>query len=293
MALSARKEGDKILALAALKCVKECDEVLKTNGSVIPPLPTAESVPRAPEPEATQQTTAPPPVAAAQRQFSRDEPIQLPTNVEDIPPPDPAAFGAPPPPKTVEEALKQRLEKYTQDEAKAKAEGNASKARRLGRVCKQYKDALRLNAAGKPIPVDDLPTPFGYGPIPVGQPKPAAPAPPAAPPAAATSPQGAAVAAKPQPTAAPRAAAPAAAAAAAKAPTSLKEKQLRMLQTRQALFREAALEAKKAGQMEQAKEYLRQFKGFDKLIEAAKCGLPVDFNTLPVPPQKQKGRSER
>ena len=66
----------------------------------------------------------------AQRQFSRDEPIAMPENVEDIPPPDPAMFGAPPPPSSVEEALNQRLAKYRADEQKAKQEENASKARR-------------------------------------------------------------------------------------------------------------------------------------------------------------------
>lgn len=44
----------------------------------------------------------------------------MPENIEDIPPPDPALFGAPPAPSTIEEALQQRLEKYKQDEAKAK-----------------------------------------------------------------------------------------------------------------------------------------------------------------------------
>jgi coiled-coil and C2 domain-containing protein 1 len=51
----------------------------------------------------------------------------------------------------------------------------------------------------------------------------------------------------------------------------------------------SALEAKRAGQIEQAKEYLRQAKGFDKLIEATKCGLPVDIHTIPIPPQDTKG----
>jgi hypothetical protein len=44
----------------------------------------------------------------------------MPDNMDDIPPPDPALFGAPPPPSTIEEALQQRLDKYKQDEAKAK-----------------------------------------------------------------------------------------------------------------------------------------------------------------------------
>jgi len=67
------------------------------------------------------------------------------------------------------------------------------------------------------------------------------------------------------------------------------EKQLLLLEKRQQQFKDAAIEAKRAGQIEQAKEYLRQMKGFDKLIEATKCGLPVDINTLPVPPQDTKG----
>ena len=76
----------------------------------------------------------------------------------------------------------------------------------------------------------------------------------------------------------PSAAASAAAPGQKKTPTSLKEKQLHLLETRQAQFRQAALEAKKSGQTEQAREYLRQYKGFDKLIEATKCGLPIDLH---------------
>ena len=67
---------------------------------------------------------------------------------------------------------------------------------------------------------------------------------------------------------------------------SLQEKQLALLVKRQAEFKAAALKAKKSGQIEQAKEYLRQAKGFDSLIEASKGGLPVNFKTLPVLPTK-------
>ena len=75
-------------------------------------------------------------------------------------------FGAPPPPKTVLEALNQRLDRYRSDESKAKSAGDASRARRLGRICKQYEDAIKLHNAGRPIPVNELPTPPGYGPFP-------------------------------------------------------------------------------------------------------------------------------
>jgi coiled-coil and C2 domain-containing protein 1 len=69
---------------------------------------------------------------------------------------------------------------------------------------------------------------------------------------------------------------------------TIQEKQLALLEKRQGMFKSAALEAKRSGQIEEAKEYLRQAKGFDKLIDASKGGLPVDITTLPVPPQATK-----
>lgn len=68
---------------------------------------------------------------------------------------------------SVEEALLQRLEVYKKQVQSATEEGNSSKARRMGRVVKQFEDALKLHRAGKPVPVEELPTPPGYGPIPV------------------------------------------------------------------------------------------------------------------------------
>jgi coiled-coil and C2 domain-containing protein 1 len=69
----------------------------------------------------------------------------------------------------------------------------------------------------------------------------------------------------------------------------LLKKLFKTILCRQAQFKSAALSAKKAGQIEQAKEYLKQSKGFDNLIEAAKSGLPVDFKTLPIAPQATRG----
>lgn len=45
-------------------------------------------------------------------------------------------FKAPDAPSTVIEALNQRLEKYKSAEEQAKAEGNTSKGRRMGRIVK-------------------------------------------------------------------------------------------------------------------------------------------------------------
>ena len=57
-----------------------------------------------------------------------------------IAPVDRAAFGAPPAPKMAMEALMQRLDRYKQDQEKAK--GNPSMAGRLGGICKQYEEAI-------------------------------------------------------------------------------------------------------------------------------------------------------
>lgn len=47
----------------------------------------------------------------------------------------------------------------------------------------------------------------------------------------------------------------------------------------------AALNAKKKGEIAEAKEFLRTAKGFDRLIEAAKGGLPIDWASIPVSPE--------
>lgn len=62
-------------------------------------------------------------------------------------------------------------------------------------------------------------------------------------------------------------------------------KQLNYLTERQRLFREAAMVAKKRGELDQAKEYLRSAKGFDPLIQATMNGLPIDATSIPTPPQ--------
>jgi coiled-coil and C2 domain-containing protein 1 len=59
------------------------------------------------------------------------------------------------------EALEQPLSKYHSVEQAAHDDGNTSKARHTSHIVKQYENAIKLHSAGKPIPVDDLPTPPG------------------------------------------------------------------------------------------------------------------------------------
>lgn len=64
-------------------------------------------------------------------------------------------------PQSTLEALEQRLAKYQSVMQQAQEEGNSSKARRFGRIIKQYQDAIKLHKLGKPIPFDELPDPPG------------------------------------------------------------------------------------------------------------------------------------
>jgi len=211
----------------------------------------------------------------------------------------PAVTAAAPAPASIKEALNQRLEKYKVEEAKAKEAGNSSKARRMGRIVKQYQDALKLHAAGRPIPRGDLPDPPGFAPIPIHSTPIGSPTVPSA---TARVPSGTASVATavnpaslPKPSAAPvgEASGQAPAAPAHKKATkqsslmSLNDEQLMALEKRQKLFKEAALQAKQQGQLDMAREYLKQALSINKLIEVSKAGLPVDMTTLPVPPQLQ------
>lgn len=79
-----------------------------------------------------------------------------------------AAFNAPDAPKTVLEALEQRLEKYKATASEAQTAGDSAKARRMQRIVKQYQDAVKDFKAKRPVDFEDLPTPPGFGPIPTG-----------------------------------------------------------------------------------------------------------------------------
>ena len=104
-ALAAKKGGNKSDAMLGLSGVKQCDELMQRAKSgeridinILPSLKTQGTPP-----------TQPPPPPNLERSFSRDAPIQLPDNPEDIPLADPLVVA-----KTADEALRQRLEKYKQ-----------------------------------------------------------------------------------------------------------------------------------------------------------------------------------
>jgi len=278
-ALEARRSGDQAKALQLVRLVKLCDQLIETaeKGGT----PDWSQLP--PSLQITEESVVAPVSSHVEPVIEEAKPEAVEPTGASVP-----ATPAIPQPRTTLEALEQRLAKYQSIMDQAQAEGNSSKVRRMGRITKQYQAAIKASKAGKPVAFDELPDPPGYPPIPgaPGKPEPAdnegsavetgaaSSAAPAAGPATGLA-TGPAPPAKTSPVVAP----------AKSALATRQDKQLAMLMERQNLFRQAALEAKRSGQMDLAKEYLRSFKQMDPLISANKCGVPVDMNTLPIPPQ--------
>ncbi|NXV32395.1 C2D1B protein, partial [Rissa tridactyla] len=197
-------------------------------------------------------------------------------------------------PKTVLEALQQRLEKYKSAAAQAKASGDDRKGRMHERIAKQYQDAIRAHKAGRKVNFSELPVPPGFPPLP----------------GVAATDGDSTVAAVLE--------------SASKLanmeendeeeevstivdcekvkmlslvvcrdeaigfPVEQRE-QLEFLENRKKQYMKAAVKAKKENNLEQAKMYLRTAKSFDPKIEQAKCGKPVDISKLPSPPTDDEG----
>ncbi|XP_014774893.1 coiled-coil and C2 domain-containing protein 1-like [Octopus bimaculoides] len=224
---------------------------------------------------------------------------------EEIPNLSPSAlkklYKTPDAPSSVEEALRHRLNKYKTVEEEAKKSGNGGKARRMGRIAKEYENAIKMYKAGKPVNFEELPTPPGFPPIPVNDSKP---------PSSSTSSSSVTSSDMKQapmkpPTHPPVAKQQPAAqqelseqeirkrAFARRSISSRQEQHIAFLKERMAEYRQAAIQARKNQNMELAKAYLRQVKGFEPMIEAAEGGLPVDLSKVPPPLISDEDREEK
>ena len=200
------------------------------------------------------------------------------------------------------EALEQRVAKYKEGEASAKQEGSSSKARRMGRIVKQYEEAIKITKIGKPYAYEDLPTPPGFPPLPIpnSQSKPSPPPQSLGTNASeiATEQQssirGGGVAAQQKTPPGKGTTSPTKPKAIQRQPSTMSraEQQTIFLQERQLQFRKAALKAKQKGEMELARKYLKLAKGFDQMIEASQAGLPVDMSQVPADPGAKIGNLE-
>ncbi|KAF6020435.1 hypothetical protein EB796_021238 [Bugula neritina] len=287
--LKAKSEGNTGLARKYLSVRKNFDQVItaiqtgqEVDLSSIPPSPksTESEVEVKPSPSSKDQDNFLSDVAAP-----TEEEVKSLFNVPDETPADTMS------------SLEQRLKKYQQSEQEAKDSNNGGKARRMGRIVKQYMDAIKACKAGKPFDYSELPTPPGFAEIPLpGASVPKAipdPVQQSAPPAPAAV-QNLQKSSPAQPTkqavSAKKPATPTTSLSAAKsvpkrqASLSIQGKQLVMLQERQREYKKAALDAKTHDDRELALKYLRVSKGMDAMINAASNGLPVDISQMPPEP---------
>ena len=178
-ALNAKHAGDINTAKRYVQIAKQFDSVLSALKSG-QPIDLSKMPPPPPLPGSSKQ--APLLVQSSSR---TEQAVSQGAEEEDETPAPSAeesrkVFKAPEPPKTVLEALEQRFEKYKSAETEAKAAGEGSKARRHGRIVKQYQDAIKAHKAGRAVDLEELPCPPGYAPFPT-QSSPVKTAPAAAP----------------------------------------------------------------------------------------------------------------
>lgn len=197
-----------------------------------------------------------------------------------------------PAPKTVAEALQQRMEIYKSAAEGAKSKGDDRKARMHQRIIKQYQDAIKAHKAGRPVNLLDLPMPPGCPPLQgseggernfmgvletamkiANQDDEADDDDEDAPPSAVRA--SAQKAKSPAPQAAPKLGPKA-------------QQQLDFLLLRRQAFLRAALRSKQMKDMTGATQHLRHAKGLDPMIEAAKSGLPVDIRKVPMAPKNEE-----
>lgn len=288
-ALNAKRTGDKQSALQYVKIVKIFDQVLAAaragelvDLSDMPPPPSELSI--------TDLNPQPPPAVAVAPEPPSPHKEEAASQASTEPAQEEGLVTA----SNILEALTQRLEVFKTALQSAKDQGNSSKARRSERIVKQFQDAIKQYKAGKPVAYDELPTPPGFGPIPLptavaaggtSRPAPAVPARPApapapekssSPPASKPSPE------KTSPPPRPPLVKQDSRVSGNHSNTSVMNKTIETLLERQNEFKNAALTAKKAGEIEQAKEYMKIFKGFGTMLNAARGGLPVDLSTVKI-----------
>ena len=177
-------------------------------------------------------------------------------------------------PKTAMEALQQRLAKYKEGQKSAQEKGESSRVRRMGRIIKQYEDAIKMTKAGKPCDYDELPTPPGFPPIPAapanrGPVRLAKPGVAALSPPTQSLPVGSAAKPKQLPS---------------RIVSSLSQEQQALVEQRRSELLTAARQAQAKNDKPTAVHYMKLRKGLDMMLEASKSGLPVNLEEIPPSP---------
>uniref|UniRef100_A0A8C4TDV0 Coiled-coil and C2 domain-containing protein 1B n=1 Tax=Erpetoichthys calabaricus TaxID=27687 RepID=A0A8C4TDV0_ERPCA len=309
-ALKAKKEGDLEKAKEFMKIGKKFDTVITAmesghhvDLSNIPPHPEALPIKATESPVKQVNSGVVEEIQAVESTFKK-------TDIT-------------PQPKDILDALQQRMDKYREASAQAKASGNDRKARMHERIVKQYQDAIRLHKAGKAVNFAELPNPPGFPPIPGME--------------AEGTEQGITAvleaanrlvndeekddedieeekrkqtAVMPQKPKKPMLAVPSEGQLEKQPspqqprkpsssplqqkkyndenlPHTVKE-QLEFLENYKKKYMKAALQAKQRNDLEKAKNLLRTAKGIDPMLEALKAGKSVDISKLPSPVEEDE-----
>ncbi|XP_048870721.1 coiled-coil and C2 domain-containing protein 1A [Brienomyrus brachyistius] len=295
-AIQAKQSGDTELAKRLYLAAKKLDPLIEAldrgetvDVASLPPPPGNAPSPAPPSQPSSQPTSAPPVVS-------------------------PVTDTALPAPRTVAEALQQRMERYKAAAEGAKSKGDDRKARMHQRIIKQYQDAIRANKAGRHVDLSELPIPPGCPPLQgsegseqnlvgvletalklanqdaeaedddeSGTREPAA---------KLTSKAAVQRAKAPMPPT-PESASPGSASTPGQAPKlgTKAQQQLDFLLMRRQQFVRAAVRSKQMKDLQGAALHLRNAKGLDHMITAAKGGLPVDITKVPSVPVSEEDYS--
>ncbi|XP_012877746.1 PREDICTED: coiled-coil and C2 domain-containing protein 1B [Dipodomys ordii] len=184
-------------------------------------------------------------------------------------------------PRGLQALLEERIHNYKEAVASAKEAGEAAKARRCERGLKTLESQLATVRKGRKINEDEIPPPVALGKRPPATQetsrnlKADSPALPAMDPDSSSQhetslPESSAIAASPDSAADPQA----------------------LLLARQREYKVAALTAKRAGDLDRARELMKIGKRFGAVLEALEKGQPVDLSAMPPAPADLKELSQ-
>ncbi|XP_021797265.1 coiled-coil and C2 domain-containing protein 1B isoform X3 [Papio anubis] len=175
--------------------------------------------------------------------------------------------------------LEERIRNYREAAASAKEAGEAAKARRCERGLKTLESQLAAVRRGRKINEDEIPPPVALGKRPLVPQEPANRSPEADPPAPP--------ALESDNPSQPETSLPGVSAQ----PISDSDPDPRaLLSSRQREYKVAALSAKRAGELDRARELMRIGKRFGAVLEALEKGQPVDLSAMPLAPEDLKPR---
>uniref|UniRef100_A0A4W2EZ37 Coiled-coil and C2 domain-containing protein 1B n=1 Tax=Bos indicus x Bos taurus TaxID=30522 RepID=A0A4W2EZ37_BOBOX len=181
-------------------------------------------------------------------------------------------------PRGLQALLEDRIRNYQEAAASAKEAGEAAKARRCERGLKTLESQLAAVRKGKKISEDEIPPPVALGRRPLVPQETTNRSPEAEPPAAPS--------VEPDNPSQPETSL--LGSPGISAPPDSDPDPRALLLARQREYKVAALNAKRAGDLDRARELMRVGKRFAAVLEALEKGQPVDLSAMPPSPEDLK-----